>query len=575
MTVALRKLFKRMIAVALLCAVLVAMPLAHAYANPVVPDFGALTSSDAPTGNAARSADLEIEDAEGNRVKCSDYGALTGAIVPCVMHNIETTGVKIAEEFTKLLEPVVGAFLTLVIIFFGVKTVQGEGQAAQKAVLLILKIAFVFGFLEIMPSLIPQMHAAMRESTTTVASVLSSDDFHCEYTVKPGGDLLWAQMDCLIGKLFGFVTSDSGQPNMLLAASGFGLMAGFMFGGTAGLFVFFAILGVLYTLLTFVWKTLLAYINGFIVATLLIILAPLFLPMALMQVTAQYFDKWWKGILAAMLMPILITGYVMLALMLYDKVLLADDSLVQNLFNEDLMAEMQNLNQQVCAPTGTNDQSTRVAANTAEGITQEDAIGSIRNHVFLLQSGNAAGCVGVDNIQMPTEMLERIFYDLAKILITTIVVSSGFTVIQGSARNITGSSMVSAAIEPVSTWEVEASKAMQGARRGMENATDDNGNRIGDMKGMDFVTNLPNILRGGAFGMMGQQPPLSPRSAAAAAPPPPPPSPVTRINELLATEHGLDAQQRTALTQLRGRLNAGQGNTDEAMAEIERIITRE
>ncbi|MFZ4124490.1 MAG: hypothetical protein ACOYJ2_00265 [Rickettsiales bacterium] len=106
-------------------------------------------------GNPAISGAMETVDANGARKSCSDYGTLTGAIVPCVMYTVETAGEQMAIAFVDLLQPTIMAFLVLVITFFGVKILQGEGQVAQRGMLLVIKIAFVIGFLQIMPSTIP------------------------------------------------------------------------------------------------------------------------------------------------------------------------------------------------------------------------------------------------------------------------------------------------------------------------------------------------------------------------------------------------------------------------------------
>lgn len=495
----------------LACAVLfTSVSSAYATGSPSTP-----TTPTTGSGNPARSGDLETANPDGSPKKCTDYGVLTGAMVPCIMYTIESSGQALAEAFADMLKPVVVSFLTLVVVFFGVKTLQGEGQVDKKAIQLVVKIAFVLAFLQLMPSFIPQVHAIMRENNDIVSSILSDPaDFHCDVNkyLKPGGELLWAQMDCVLGKLFGFTTGSGGEPNMLLAASGIGLLGGMLFGGAFGLFVFFALVGVLFTLFQFVMKTVFAYVNGFIIATLLIIIAPLFLPLSLMQVSTQYFDKWWRGILAAILMPVIVTTYVMLALLLYDKVLLADDSIVKKLFDSDYMSELVSTQQACTTAVGNNPHMSEVGAqeDATHPMTPDEraADPNIADQIFPMSSGNNVACIGHPDVNFGQAQFRELFYDLVKLLITTIVISQGFASVQQSVRSITGSSMVSAALDPVSTMEKKMHDAVNSAKSGMQNATDGEhhgqGRRVSDMSGADFVANAPNIIRGGLSPFAGQ-----------------------------------------------------------------------
>lgn len=461
-------------------------------------------------GNSARSGDLEAKGPTGVAKKCSEYGVLTGAIIPCIMYTVETTGKVYAEKFAAMMMPAVMAFLTLAITFFGLKLLQGEGQIGPKALLFLLKIAFVVGFLQLMPSLIAPVHSIMRESSEILAGVLAKPGkFSCDYAayLKPGGELIWAQMDCVVGKLFGFMVADpTKEPNMLLAASGLGLLGGFLAGGTFGMFVFFALLGVLFTLFNFVVKTLLGYLNGFLIATLLIIISPLFLPLALLQPTAQYFDKWWKGIVAAMLMPVLITGYVVLALMLYDHVLLRDGSILKQIFDPDFMQQFQVMNNQRCVDSPVNSPTISAETSVASGNTSDEARHALvsANPIFQTNTGQGGTCFEVNDIQMHADQLEELFIQLMILIVVVAVVEEGFRVVQQSVRNITGSSMVSAALDAVSSMEKKTEAAMQGFKQGMYQAKDDQGRNIGDLRGADFLGSVRHGFGGGIQGFMAQ-----------------------------------------------------------------------
>lgn len=474
--------------------------------------------------NPATSGDIETIDANGAKKSCSDYGTLTGAIVPCVAYTVETAGEQMAIAFVDLLEPTIMAFLVLVITLFGAKILQGEGQVGQRTMLLVIKIAFVLGFLQIMPDTISIAHDVMRESSAIVAGALiEGEDFNCEVSkfMKPNaGDdqLLWAQMDCLLGKLFGFVVGTNGQPNMLLAASGLGLLSGFLFSGNVGIFIFLALIGLLYTMFAFVMKTVFAYLNSFILLTVLIIISPLFLPLTLLQVSAQYFDKWWKGILAALIMPVIISSYVMLSLLLYDKVLFAEDSTVQLLFNEESMKEFQIFSHMICssmvsqssdigdAVSAKNNQDPDVIAGRK--IISDAISGTAGRHIACTKVGAIDIDAMAEDIKEIGDHLEGVFVNILQLLIVAVIVSQGFKIVQDSVRNITGSSMVSSALDPVSTIEQRVNHAIQGASQGFRGATtnvakDGEAERlvaVGSLSATDFLRGVPSLFQGAAKG---------------------------------------------------------------------------
>lgn len=513
-----------------------------------------------PTGNTARSGELISKTADGEEITCSDYGVLLGAMVPCIMKTVEETGVKMAEEFIDMLMPVVWAFITLSVTLFGLKVLQGEGQIGPKALLFIIKIAFVIGFLQIMPNLIPLAHEIMKEINQLLAGILAdSGKFNCEVSnyMKADTELLWAQMDCLLGKLFGFIVSDgSDQPNMLLAASGLGLLGGFLFSGTVGVFIFFAILGVLWSLLMFVVKTFLAYVNGFIIVAILIIVSPIFLPLAIMQVTAQYFDKWWKGILASILMPLLVTGYVIMALMVYDKLLLGDHSTVKKLFDHDYMQTLQVMTQQNCGASTGNDQD---AGQAMSGGSLIDLVSdpNFRMPSNLTSSGNTAPCIEVSTLRMAADELEHLFIELVSLFITTMIISEGFKQIQQMVRTITGSSMATTGTDTVSSMEKKVESAFQSGRQGMLHATNDEGQDVGQMRGADFVANVPHIMRSGIEGFAQEIVGPGAISRGRGQGEGGHTDYVDQISGILNTDNSLTQEQRDELNRLRGQVRAG------------------
>ncbi|MFO0070309.1 MAG: hypothetical protein ACK529_09135, partial [Alphaproteobacteria bacterium] len=341
-----------------------------------------------------------------------------------------------------------------------------------------------------------------REIIGVVAGTLVDPaDFNCDVAqyLKPGGDLLWAQMDCVMGKLWGFtIKPGSGQPNMLLAASAFGMLGGIAFNGATGVFIFLTIIGVLYTLFSTIIKTMAAYVNGFILVTVLIIIAPIFLPLMLLQVTTPYFDKWWKGMLAAMLLPVMVSTYFVIAMLIYDQMLFKPNSLVQQLFDTEFMKKAQIVNSEVCTPSMVQDQALSAKGS---GMSELARLPLVSNKIFPLLSGTSMTCYEHPKIQLTQEDMQKILIQLMQLFILSYLVAMGFQSMQQLVRNF-GSSMTSATMDPVSSQERRLSDAMDAVRIRALGAQDEQGKRFADASGADFIRAMPRALKGGADGFI-------------------------------------------------------------------------
>ena len=472
---------------------LVPLPVPVAYAQPV-----------AQTGTEPAPATSTAEAAINS---CRNYGVLVGAIVPCVINIISQNGVALAESFRALILPIFYAFLTLVIIFFGVKLSQGAQSVGKDSLLLMLKIAFVIGFINLLPSLIPSVAAVLRDMVGVIANVLADPaDFHCDVAryLKPGGDLLWAQADCVLGKIYGYTMQSSGsnEPNMLLAASAFGAIGGFLFSGATGVFIFIATISMLISLFTMVIRMVGSYINAFILITLLIIIAPIFLPLSLLQQTMTYFDKWWRAILAAMLLPVLVSTYFVIAMLIYDTLLFKPDSIVKKLFDADFMKQIQVENQESCGPAIVQSQAFSQASGTITNNAARLIDPNVFNRIRPTLSGNNLNCISHAAMRINPQEAEKLFIQLMQLLIIAYILQKGFDMMRTLVTNF-GSQMVSATMDPVSSQEKTLSDAIENLRQGVLAAPAGNGGNFAQASGTDFIRAIPGALTSGVQGFMG------------------------------------------------------------------------
>ncbi len=445
---------------------------------------------------------LKSVDKDGNRFNCSELpeakeGVLVGAIVPCIIHTIEGSTQYFSQEMIDRMQPLIAAFMSFVGIMFGVRILQGERQLNSHAMLLLLKMGLVIAFLEMIPNvLVPLTYEIINEGVAVTTSVVGNDSSSINCEIDQYGDdntpLLWKQMDCVLGKLYGFSTGNGTLPNgkkpvnMLLASSAVGLLSGFFFGGTIGVAVFFALLGVLWSLLVLVMRIVLAFINGYLIVCVMLLIAPIFLPLTLLKITSDYFEKWWKAILGGLLMPVIITAYSMFALLMYDKVLFAEDSLLNKLFENKLIAGVVVANtdgatQHSRAPCDfnvTNDPNFKADVNAPPNVMDEvlkspflqnfakpllsassDACGMFRMPVFdITKVTDEVGQKDPDFADPKKAMLD-LFRSSIELFILAFLIGAGLHTVEGVISGFSGSSLAGVALTARSKEEQRVSQA--------------------------------------------------------------------------------------------------------------------
>jgi hypothetical protein len=498
-----------------------------------LPDASSAASSsealDFPDGEGSPANEgLAAADGKGGHIQCKDLpeaqgGVLLGRIVPCITRTVATTTEMFSAKMIAMLMPTFYAFLTFVIAMFGLKVLQGGQDLQKEALLLLLKVTIVLTVLAMIPhTLVPSIYGIMSEMQTVVSANLQpgSSSFHCN--VDKYGDentpLIWAQMDCLLGKLYGFSTgaesAAGGEPrNMFLAASMFGAAAGFFFSGAFGVTVFFALIGVLLSVFLLVLRTAMAFLNGYLLVCVLMLIAPLFLPLVFLRVTKNYFEQWWKALLSALLMPTLVAAYSIFALMLYDKMLFAPDALVNKLFEYDVIQKAQQTPLSACDKQVTGDPEFREKASEKSGLAK--IVPEKFYNIPLVKQG-MAGLTGANNacaglkkqvldlgaIDSPEfknakAAFENIFQTCIKLMILAFMLAKGMDAVMSAIRLMSGSQVSSALLQASSPQEQALMKRFDNAQAEVVRTmkTDKDGNPATN-RGADFVDRIGPSITG-------------------------------------------------------------------------------
>jgi hypothetical protein len=462
----------------------------------------------------ATTADLTSSDG----INCSDYnvnkGALLAVIVPCIKETVQIAGARVAGDMAYFMQPVMWAFITLAMVFFGIKIVTGEGEVEKKGILFIFKIGLIVYFasedqlvdmfrwvFDIMQQGQDILAGAIMPNGTAPGNILISPD-SC---VPENQYSLWVHFDCMLGKIMGFTFGTGSQPSMVLITSMLGMLGGFFFGGTFGFALFFAMIGFIVGLFAFVFRSALVFVTGYLTVAIYIIIAPIFIPLALLQITFPYFERWLKAIIAGAFVPIIVSAYAIIALNIFDAMLFRDDSLVKQIFNYQVIKDAQRECKEVTLGEALNDSA---GMATKMGLSNTELAGASSNQTRTIPAFGMDGrktCMphlevmrsrlGGDPNANPTgdygkETFQNMMIELMQLFVLAMVVNAGWSSVMGFLNVLGGSSAVAAAASQPSKQEQQISQMAQSARGVAEQ-------RMGGASGAEFIENLgPSITDG-------------------------------------------------------------------------------
>jgi type IV secretory pathway VirB6-like protein len=212
-------------------------------------------------------------------------------------------------------------------------------------------------------------------------------------------------------------------------------------------------LGVLASIFMLVVRTAFAFINGYLIASVVIIISPLILPLVFMNVTRTYFDGLYRNFMAAFIMPVIVCAYAMFALIIYDKMLFAPDSMVQKIFKYDEIKDALQDPKKLCDRQVTGNSAERLpnpADTPALNKMFKDYAGFINNTANPGLSGANDLCAtfrvpnrNMNDMKSPEfkkgkETYEKLFNELMGLFILGYLLHVGLAAVQGFVLNIAG-----------------------------------------------------------------------------------------------------------------------------------------
>lgn len=245
------------------------------------------------------------------------------------------------------LRKAITAALTLYVIFFGIKVVLGQEVPEKGEVFMfIIKMILVMYF-SIGDGIVNDLYPALMGAAQSFAQIIfesSGAAGLCDYTPTglatsgmtpyPAGHedmALWDALDCRILYYMGIYNtavidlitragSDIAALGILavLCPPIFAVLLPLLLGLQLLPFIMMIIFAIL--LLSVAVYVVHTYLIAIVTITLIVFLAPLFIPMALFKVTKTYYDNWLRVLLSFTLQPMVLFSFLGLMMSVMDKI---------------------------------------------------------------------------------------------------------------------------------------------------------------------------------------------------------------------------------------------------------------
>ena len=292
---------------------------------------------------------------------CDKYVGLTNRIAGCIRESLGKATQAYFDPKTGFYSTVaraITALITIAVAIYGVMLAMGMIEnVGRDTIMLILKIAIV-GYFSTHADLMyktvvdamdytaaevvkftPASGSATGQSNggnpsdtnfSQITCIQNMKEAQAEANTNSGANKAvvgpWMGMDCILDTVIGIKDASTGGPkatnaskwvNDNLDPNNKGLSRGMLmvfFSGinTSVVGIILGIVGFVFIwgLVQLILKALFVYIAGYLGIALLMLLAPLFIPLALFQVTKSYFDKWIKLLIGFTLQPVIILVFI-------------------------------------------------------------------------------------------------------------------------------------------------------------------------------------------------------------------------------------------------------------------------
>lgn len=220
-------------------------------------------------------------------------------IVNCVETAVVVAALDVLAGLSNYLGLTVGIMFILAIMFTGVRIMFAEQGFDKKTIAFLLRFGIVAAFSLNMGGWGAVPFAVMREGMELVA----------------GGWTPWLIIDTMLGNLLGFI------PGVPLFRGILGMVGPAVFTSASGIMMFGVSLAMMIALLGLVLRSVFNYLQSVVLVGYVVLISPLMIPLAIFQITERYTQKWLQYLIAGMLQPMMLFGFLKVMLVLIDTMI--------------------------------------------------------------------------------------------------------------------------------------------------------------------------------------------------------------------------------------------------------------
>lgn len=202
-----------------------------------------------------------------------------------------------------------GPLIAFAIALFGWKMTTGQLQSLPKdTALFALKVGGVLTFLTMFPIIHGLLLRIVQDLTELVSTALNGFSDICNFGPGVKKPNLWAQWDCMFGKLVGVSVAD---PTGKVVGSGlfvgfWAYLLAFLFLPFPGLIIATAGIAAIFKLIAAALRAVNTYFMAIIAISFMMLLAPLFVPLILFGVSLSRFETWLQILIGYVLQPMIL-----------------------------------------------------------------------------------------------------------------------------------------------------------------------------------------------------------------------------------------------------------------------------
>ncbi len=316
------------------------------------PDAGAYVPPPPAAAAPATTSSTTTSATASSGLGCRQYVGVSNRIASCIraaLGNATEAYFNPDTGIYPIVAQAITALITLAVIVYGIMLAAGMVEKlGRDTIMLLIKIAFISYFVTHVDLMYNTLLTVMDDTAEKVVEFVPQagsaggnvdfaqitciqnmkqaqiDQATDESGLNVSGP--WMGMDCLLDTIIGIkgiatgsisATSATDWTNKNFDDSKSGLSRGMLgvFFSSMETSVMGLLLGAIgfifiYGLVQLIIKALFVYISGYLGVAFIMILAPIFIPLALFQITKQYFDKWVKLLVGFTLQPIIILVFI-------------------------------------------------------------------------------------------------------------------------------------------------------------------------------------------------------------------------------------------------------------------------